>query len=549
MCESRDFERPHAWKPLVAVALIATLPYLPGLGAPLQWDDRNYLLNSRFTWDWTNAPAVFAPRRFPIIRWPVGPTWRPLADLTHFVDYTLWAHRPPGVRVLNLALHALTAGLVYRWLCGFTAARWAWWGAALWALHPVNSEVVLCAFFRRASLATACMLAGLILWRRGRTWAALAAYGAALTAKESALAWPFLAAAQDVWLSPQPWREVRRAQAFRYAALAGVTAAYLLTYLWLVPTPLATWPSAAALFDNWRTALATVPTVARLILWPWPLAVDHLPRVTSLRVWGGAGLTGLSVVLIAMTRRSAPKISLGLLWGMLAHLPTAHLLPSGAAFYYLAERYLYAPLIGIALAVAAGLDRLGRAGAGRGAALAASIFATLILLRVGQWREGIRLYEGNVRQYPAAHRARTNLGLAYYEAGRFDEAAREYEAAIAAQPGYALAHLNLGACYRAMERPAEAETEYRSAHRLSPRDFRPVFNLGSVLAARGARKEAMEWFHLAARLAPEEPDPWWRLAQIARDLGWKSEETRWITEFRLRGGVAPSPARQPAPAF
>lgn len=520
----------------LAVAVVAILPYIPNLGAPLQWDDRNHLIDMPFTRDWGNAPLLFTPEKYLSDKWPIGANLRPLADLTFFVDYAVWRHRPPGTRLFNILGHAACAILVLRLLQSLpgVGGAAAWWGAALWSLHPVHSEVVMCGIFRRASFATAFTLAALLAWRRERPGWTAAFYALGVLCKEQAAVLPILLAAHDLWLSG--WAGLRR-RASGHAGIFGLLGLYLAVYLWLVPTPLRHVPTPAEIMGNWKTMLAAMPTSARLIVWPWPLAVDYVPQVMPMRVWGGAAMTLAYLVGVAWTFRRAPVVSFGLAWAVIAHLPTAHAWPTGETYYYLAERFLYAPLIGIAVVFAWALTRDPRPRARVGAAGVAAVFACLILLRGSDWQSGVRLFGSNVRQFPAAYRSRYNLALSLQDVGRYEEAEQEYRAALAVRPDLHIAQYNRGTCLKALGRLDEAESAYQAALSLAPRDTRPMLSLGHLAYRRGRVQAAAGWYRRAVETVPADPEPHRLLGKIAFEAGRLKEADHEFAEYERLGGA------------
>ena len=105
--------------------------------------------------------------------------------------------RPKGWHLVGLLLHGLNAVLLFLLLLGWTGGRtWvAGASALLVALHPVAVESVTWISSQGDLLAVTLGLGVLLLYRRpggARTVVGWLAFGLALLAKESALAWPAL---------------------------------------------------------------------------------------------------------------------------------------------------------------------------------------------------------------------------------------------------------------------------------------------------------------------------------------------------------------------
>ncbi len=105
-----------------------------------------------------------------------GLSYRPLASLTFAVNYLLGESDVYGYHLLNICIHLLNALLLFILLIKISrtvvepidgsaengAIRLAFWGAILWALHPVQVHAVTYIVQRMTSLATLFYLLGLL---------------------------------------------------------------------------------------------------------------------------------------------------------------------------------------------------------------------------------------------------------------------------------------------------------------------------------------------------------------------------------------------------
>ena len=159
----------------------------------------------------------------------------------------------------------------------------------------------------------------------------------------------------------------------------------------------------------------------RLLVWPWPLCADYTGYFRfGPQPWGPvllasaivAGYLGLGALVF---RRGERVAALGLGWFLLALLPVSNLLPMPIPA---AERFLYLPLCGIAIAAAVARRPLRRAasrprgapagGGGAGAALAA--LAVVLNLRHGDWRDDQPLWQATVAVNPRSCGAQSAVG-------------------------------------------------------------------------------------------------------------------------------------------
>src|SRR5215813_8333165 len=151
--------------------------------------------------------------------------YRPLTIFSFSVEYSMWQLWTAGFRITNLLLHALNGWLVYLIVQGLLRSPLAALAsAAVYVIHPVQTEAVVSIVGRSELLAAALFFTAWLAFRKGRTsWAALAYFLAAL-AKESAITFPaivMLDVAFEGGLSKLrgSWR--------RFAVLASTGTAYL----------------------------------------------------------------------------------------------------------------------------------------------------------------------------------------------------------------------------------------------------------------------------------------------------------------------------------
>ncbi len=447
---ARDSERTA-----LLVAALAAAPFAAALGAGFVFDDEGEVVGS------VTPLATFAERLVTL--------GRPLLKATYALG--VWAHgpSPSGFRLLNVALHAASAVLVFllaeRWLSArrpgdsgaLRAAAFA--GAALWALHPLAAETVTYVSGRSMGLSTLLVLASLALvaaddvpsTRRG-LGAGLLAFLAPL-AKETALVLPLLLVWWEATLGPRdvPLRERAR----RLAPVLGGTAgaAFVLAVLprhrELLGFSLAVRPPLEALRGN----VQAVPAMLGLWAFPWRLSIDPAKPLewawTEAPTLLGLAFLGALAAVALVARRRAPFLAFAVGWSLLALAPSNSFVwrldPVGVRPLYLASvgpAVLAAGLVGAALAARA--PAFGRAAVAGALALASALGAGLVV-RNARYRSPVALWEDAVRKAPGSARAKNNLGFAYLAAGRLDDAERLLEAAREADPAMSQPECGLAA--------------------------------------------------------------------------------------------------------
>jgi tetratricopeptide (TPR) repeat protein len=478
--------------------------YLNSLGNSFHYDDSHAIVGNPHIRSLAELPRVLVdPRTFS--REPQMAMYRPLLVATYSLNYALGGLDPIGFRLVNLGLHAACALLLFRLLAVvFGAWTRAWWGAALFAVHPVQSQVVNYISSRSESLAAAGVLVALVvLWTpRSRPVVAVSAYAASLLAKSSAVALlPLLGATR--WL-PAPLRQSWRRQAWFWLA----TTAYLVL---TIANRFLT-RSLAQDVRPYGEQLLTQAKALVYYLWlavvPVHLSVEHALE-PSLPQWDWPVLASLVLllsiaVLVWRLRRRAGWIWLGAAW-MAAGLGLTVVVPLNVIVN---EHRLYLALGGWVVLVVGGLR--GGPATRRWLWLGAVGLLCLGLLtwqRNAVWRDELSLWQDAAARAPRLFRAQSNLGLALYEAGQPAAAAAVLERALRLNPGYAKAWNNLGLAYEDLGRPADALAAYRHALTTDPELAGAWANLGRLQLAGGELSAARQALQKAVALDPWAPEP------------------------------------------
>jgi tetratricopeptide (TPR) repeat protein len=328
--------------------------------------------------------------------------------------------------------------------------------------------------------------------------AAAVAFLAALLCKESAVALP-------AWLLLV--ERPRRAHAWLIAGAAAYLALRAASFGFTAPA--VSHDSNVLLGEplgvRVLTALHLLGLALRLILAPVELSADYafaalLPsRGVSLDVALGAlGLVAL-VAAAWLARRRAPDVTRGVaifLVGFATIANVGALLPA-----LFAERLLYLPAAGIAVALAGAL-RHRRLGLALAALLVAGNLARSVV-RDGDWRDDLALFSTAVETTPDSARAWFNLGSAQRRAGRLDDALASLARATAIAPDWAKPRTAAGAALDQLGRPELAEPQLRRALALDPDLDEAAYNYALFLARHGRAAEARALLeaHVARRPA------------------------------------------------
>lgn len=444
--------------------------------------------------------------------WPRAPgrigMYRPLTAASFAIEWELWGDRAAGYHVTNVLIHAAVTLLVFGlllWLAGFEGAVA---GAAIFAVHPVHVEAVSNIVGRGELLAALFVLLACHVYlrserasgeRRRERWAALAVGGCyflALGAKEIAVTLPAALLLLELARPDATLRDLVRRIRDRwlaYAAMVLALIAYLTARTIVLSTTLGNDPAPflhdASGTDRVLTAISVWPEYLRLMVFPRELVSDYSPGVimpaTSL---GMPVLAGLATALLLagvtiLAWRRERLVSLGIAWGVLVLLPVSNLF--FAIGIMLAERTLYLPSVGLAIAVA-GAVRLAWSARRAGARVRARVRPVLaagglVILAAAGWRTWTRTPEwadsdtairALARDHPESFRVQWVLADRMRARGDREAAIERYADAVALMP----AHYQLR------------------------------FQFGTTLLELGKLEEAAEQFDLARRFIPDYPD-------------------------------------------
>jgi tetratricopeptide (TPR) repeat protein len=515
--------------------------------------------------DWDDDLLVWEnPDLKPLTLERLGGFWRALNPLTTTV-YALLAQLPPGApgssvsatldprvfHAANLVLHALSVLVVFRLLgllVGHAGAAGA--GALLFGLHPVQVEAVAWVTGLRDVLSGLLALVALwqyVLWagggasaprRRIRYGVATLSFVMAFLAKPTAVAVPLMAAVLDRWMLG---RTLRQSAVALGGWLVAAVAWGLLAKAYQADASL------AYVTPPWGRPVVAADAIVfylRTLLLPVGLGPDY-GRTPASVLAAGARHHALLVA-------SAVAFAL-LLWRLrrpwllaAAGLFLAGLLPVLGLVGFLfqlwstvADRYLYLPLLGVALAVAHGLARARRPVVAAAAVLGLGLLGVLSARQVRHWQNSHTLFAHALAVNPRSWTAHHNWGVALRREGRLEEAIEHFAAAARLKPDLEWAHEFLADGLMRTGRTDEAIAHWVETLRTTPDSALARHGLALALARQGRRQEAIVQYRRALALRPEWTEVHYHLANALAAEGRSEEAIAHYREaLRLRPDLA-----------
>ncbi len=294
---------------------------------------------------------------------------RPLLMFSYWVNYKLWGDEPLSYHLVNLLIHLINSGLVFLVLSRLlsmagwirkNAYRAAVLGAAVFLIHPLQTESVSYIAGRSESLAALCALLAyaIFLYRKNEriSWlealGVLFLFGCAVLTKENAVSLAGILILTDVfWPKPFSLAGLRNNWRLYLLMAPGAVAAVAWVFHILASAPSAGFADARFKWYTYAfTEARAIFTYIRLAIFPVGQSLDHdfAPSRTITDHGAIVYIVILAVLLCAAIawRRRYPLFCFGLLSFLTWLAPTSSVIPIDDP---LVERRMYVPLTGLIL--------------------------------------------------------------------------------------------------------------------------------------------------------------------------------------------------------
>lgn len=456
--------------------------------------------------------------------------WFPVTRVSHMLDVQLSGMDSGWHHTVNVLIHAAAVLLLFAFLYAATGARWpSAFVALIFALHPLHVESVAWVSERKDVLCAFFWFLALWAYVRSRYVFLATAFCLGLMSKPMIVTLPFVLLLLDLWplRRPPAWRA--KLPLFALSAAAAAVTILVQKSSGAVETL-----SAVPLTLRIENALVTYVVYIARMFWPTGLAVFY-PYPASLPAWqpvlAGLAILGISG-LVWVSFRKYPYLAVGWLWYLGTLVPVIGLVQVGSQSR--ADRYMYVPMVGLALMLAWGAADVLRKWPGARIALVALAAAgcafcvPLTWTQAGYWKNSESLFLHALAVTDENALAEHNLGSYLLDMpGRLPEAIAHLQAALRINPDSASAHSDLGTALAKSGRVAEAIPEYQAALRLNPDSAIVHNNFANALQEMGRVPEAVTEYQLALRLNPDYPDARKNLAIALRAPAPESAEVHY----------------------
>jgi tetratricopeptide (TPR) repeat protein len=560
---------------VVLLLLLGLFVYSNTFNVPFQFDDVPNISENPIVKDLYYFSHPSAARKFTGFAEYRALKSRYIGHLSFALNW--WAGGPnvAGFHAVNIAIHLFSTLLVYalvilifrtpfmqRSRLRQDAPYIALFAAALFSVHPLQTQAITYIVQRLASMAAMLYLASLTSYMYSRLTEnrakkvvfyvlALLAAVLGMKTKENVFTLPLAIAAFEIFFFSGAGKK-------RLALWVPFGLAMLIIPLTLISQG----ASSRALMENltsvtrarnidiprgeyFITELRVLITYLRLIfvpiqqhlLYAYPYYKSILNPNVLLSAVFHLGMLSLGGYLFLRSRTGEPALrvlAMGILWFYLTLSVESTVVP----LFMIYEHRLYLPAAGVFTAISVGAflffasleSRKGRT------VLSTAMVAIILILggtafaRNYVWQSEQSLWEDNVRKAPNSPQARSSLGDVYAFQGQYDRAAVQYEAALAVDPEFTGAMINLANIHLIQGRVAVAADLYKKVLGIDPSLPEAYNNLGMALMQLGKTSEAVRYFQASIDRAPRQVRPHVNLGKALLKMGDRRNAVRQLED-------------------
>jgi tetratricopeptide (TPR) repeat protein len=491
---------------LVALVLAAYRPLLPG---SFLMDDRRLVQTDNPLVNGTAGPlSIWFRADFA------------LSTFAFWVEWLAWGQNPAGYHAVNMALHALSAVLIWLLLARLKIPG-GWLAAAIFAVHPVGVATVGRIAELKNTLSLPFFLLSLWLYLRyeaasllpsgGAVWlgCSLVCFVLALLAKTSTVMLPMLLLACAAWQRGRVTRkDVLRASPYFVLALGfGWMSVWFQKHQALADHALAP----QSFWERLAIAGRVFWFYLGKALWPVNLNLVYPQWKVDAASWAAYVPLACGCAAVLVCWRFRQSWGRHVLFGQGCFALT--LFPALGFFdaqflthWQVSDHLQYLPLIApVALAAAAIVSLPGTAFFRCVAAAAVVGLSVLAFDRARVFSTEESLFRDTLARNPGAWGVQSDFGALLAARGDQAGAAEHFKAALVANPDYPDAHVNLGRVLQEQGRMAEAEQHFLAALKTQPNHPEAHRALGTLLAQQGKPFEAARHLRVALLFQPDIP--------------------------------------------
>jgi tetratricopeptide (TPR) repeat protein len=465
------------------------------------------------------------------------------------IDFKLAGLQPGWWHIHNVILHLLNTILLF--FIGKNIFRGQWFpafaAALVFLLHPLQTEAVAWVKCRDDLLAVFYSMLFILYWlmrdrarfKLGDTFILCVLYITACLGKVQAIIIPGLAMVLDLYVPPANPTGSDNDNAVtsgfpcilsRWPTILSLAVCGL-CYLFARTAYIGQTAQTGYLAGNFTATMLTMTRAAVRYITLFFAPIHQQADYSGMSASGNTpGLVELACIVLLSTisvsiflfRKRFPRASLGVAWIIISLLPVSNLVPT---MQYMAERFLYLPMIGFALFAASGLEYVRKRYQRATVVLLTCCiltYAFLTIQRVAIWENSLTLFSQTVEDTPEeAVRPRKNKLVALIDRGMYQDAIplaqKLCDRALAEGSGTsdlnkAIYARSLGFSMLMLNQKEEGVQWIEKAILLDSSCVQPYLDLGVAAGIEGQHDEALRLFLKAVELDPNNPTAHFNLA-------------------------------------
>lgn len=492
----------------------AFLTYGSSIGSPfVSWDDTPLIVENR------NVRTMNTETIGNVFTSYDPELYIPLTFVSYQIDDLIGGGDPSVFHFTNLVIHTLNALLVVWLLALFLGSGWIPVALGLlFLLHPLNTEAVVWASARKDTLSTFFLVSSLISYVRWRQNSSrfflfplsIFLFLLGLLSKVTVIMLPVVLILSDLLEGRRINRRMmmEKIPFFVLSVIFGVVAVFGKTTVLASSTP-------------WQKILVAAKSTAFYLekfvvpyglsfAYPYTKVVTILSPDFFIPVLVCIALCAV----IFYCWKNHRILSFALSFFMVTLVPTFVNFSKGGDFYFASDRYAYAPMIGLLIALGAliqfwlGSGRTERDSDARKKGIVAAVALILIgasiasALQAAVWSDSKSLYLHALRHYPDARVAHHNLGMELLREGDAEGALESFARAFAIKDD-PKTHVSRGAALVALRRYDEAMEEYRRVIAMVPDEADAYYGIGNIHFRQGNLQAAIIEYEKALAVKPD----------------------------------------------
>lgn len=479
---------------------------------------------------------------------PCSKRWLP--NLSLALNYYFGGLNPFGYKIFNLVIHISTSiALYFLFFLTLTSTKQAggrerliaFAAAALWAVHPLQTNGVSYIVQRMTSMAALFFVLAIVcyirarssrgrkrlLWFTGCGTAAICAF----VSKENTIILPLMLGVYEFYFIQPEGRTLKGKNIF-WTVIAAALLLFGIAWIVLGHNPLSNILAGYKYRDfTLQERLLTEPRVLfhylGLLFWPLPgrlnlaydFSISHSLFQPISTFFSIIGIIAVSALVPVLYRRQR-LLSFAMAWFFINQLIESSVIPLEIIFehrMYLPGMFLFLPPV---LWLSELFEEKMQKSAPETATRRQSVFLGSVLLiaaalgtmswqRNKVWNDGILFWEDVVNKSPRLSRGHVELGIAQQDNGNNPAAISSFERAIALEPSNGAAWLNLGfAKEQQGDLPAALEYYFKAGKKPLVPKYKVYNNISRIFLKQGKYQEGLDWARKALEIAPDNSEAW-----------------------------------------